>query len=360
MQWIWMPINYDWLNVIQHIICKRLTTSHWKVSYQCHFLNITNTCKCTPIAYNTKMYNTLQHTTMHCTTRCNIPQCIVQHVATYHNALYNTLQHTTMHCTTHCNIPQCIVQHIATYHNALYNTLQHTTMHCTTHCNIPQCIVQHIATYHNALYNTLQHTTMHCTTHCNIPQCIVVCCNVLYNTLQHTTMHCTTHCNIPQYIVQHTTTYHNALGNTMHWVIHVPLACARSCPYTTWRVHLLAVHTSVRALSCRQCVVCAMCTWYGYNSGSQPISMCRDWIDLHSCYFIIFSLAVRLWICSLCCIFMIFFLGGLMFHCSFTGARLWRRSTFLLGLGKGISESLFGALAVRYGFSVMWISGHAW
>ena len=32
-----------------------------------------------------------------------------------------------------------------------------------------------------------------------------------------------------------------------------------------------------------------------------------------------------------------------MFHCSFTGAHLWKRSTFLLGLGKGISESLFGA-----------------
>ena len=41
-----------------------------------------------------------------------------------------------------------------------------------------------------------------------------------------------------------------------------------------------------------------------------------------------------------------------MFHCSFTGARLWKRSTFLLGLGKAISESPFGALAVFYGFCV--------
>ena len=35
---------------------------------------------------------------------------------------------------------------------------------------------------------------------------------------------------------------------------------------------------------------------------------------------------------------------GSMFHCSFTGGPvLWKRSTFLVGLGKGISESLFGA-----------------
>ena len=27
----------------------------------------------------------------------------------------------------------------------------------------------------------------------------------------------------------------------------------------------------------------------------------------------------------------------LMFHCGFTGARLWNRSAFLMGLGKGIS-----------------------
>ena len=46
------------------------------------------------------------------------------------------------------------------------------------------------------------------------------------------------------------------------------------------------------------------------------------------------------------------FFGGSMFHCSFTGARLWKRTTFLLGLGKAISESLSGALAVRYGFYV--------
>ena len=48
--------------------------------------------------------------------------------------------------------------------------------------------------------------------------------------------------------------------------------------------------------------------------------------------------------------------GGRCFTVVFTGACLWKRSTFLLGLGKAISELLFGALAVfmlRYRFSVM-------
>ena len=48
------------------------------------------------------------------------------------------------------------------------------------------------------------------------------------------------------------------------------------------------------------------------------------------------------------------FLGSL-FHCGFTGARLWNRSAFLMGLRKGISfltESLYKYIWRRYAMSI--------
>ena len=44
-----------------------------------------------------------------------------------------------------------------------------------------------------------------------------------------------------------------------------------------------------------------------------------------------------------------------MFHCSFTGACLWKRSIFLLGLIKGISESLFDAFMYMYIHVILWV-----
>ena len=45
---------------------------------------------------------------------------------------------------------------------------------------------------------------------------------------------------------------------------------------------------------------------------------------------------------------------SLWFHCGFTGAHLWKRSAFLLGLGKGISflsESLYNVYWQRHALS---------
>ena len=101
--------------------------------------------------------------------------------------------------------------------------------------------------------------------------------------------------------------------------------------------HIRCTYTgTVRAVSCRQCAMHAVCTWFMdiQNPVSHTISARRDWINLHSTIFTFFSLAVWSSVMSMfkCCIFMFFWS-----RC-FTGACLWNRSTFLMGLTAAICD----------------------
>jgi len=149
--------------------------------------------------------NTLQHTTIRCTTlehtKNKIPStgtpCDRLCAYTHCNALRqncNALQHTAAHCSTLQHtatlqahlVTDIVPTHAATHCNTTAtqcSTLQHTTTHCNT--------LQHTAT-HSAYYSSCRHLLRQtlCThTHCNARQHIATHCNML----RHPAAHCNTH-----------------------------------------------------------------------------------------------------------------------------------------------------------------------
>jgi len=184
-------------------------------------------------------YNTLRHTTTHCTTLQNTANTIL--AAILKHWLWTSFNHSnagqqntseTQHAATHCNT----LQHTATY----CNTLQHTATHCNTlqHTATIPTIVSRTQVKLSALphtvthYNTLQHTS----THCNYSNAHQHNASETSTTLQHTAIHynilqhTATHCNTLQYtatiptilsrtqvklsVLQHTVTHYNTLQHT--------------------------------------------------------------------------------------------------------------------------------------------------